>query len=255
MREPFLSGPHQHGMDATKAVPTGRAPLTAILDPEKEMLKMTNISNVKRLSLAAAIVVSAFQCRTRPSPTGRIRAAAARFARTRVTAWCCSSTARVPTLTPPTRTAPSTSNAARPRKSARRTRSSSRADRPVVNENGGRPRRHFLVSTCRSRSRSRRFLLAAEEQARDEPDHNQTDSGRCRGMIAGCLLYHPAMPPDRRQSVTEALGEVRVIVRRSVTPVLVISAAALGNGFPQRRQFPGEGRDLFFKIDVGEGRK
>jgi hypothetical protein len=38
-REPFLSGPHQDGMDATKAVPNQKDALTAILDPEKEMLK------------------------------------------------------------------------------------------------------------------------------------------------------------------------------------------------------------------------
>ncbi|WP_292576254.1 hypothetical protein [Mesorhizobium sp.] len=38
-REPFLSGPHQDDTDATKAVPNQKNALTAILDPEKEMLK------------------------------------------------------------------------------------------------------------------------------------------------------------------------------------------------------------------------
>lgn len=47
---------------------------------------MTDISNFKRLSLAAAIVVAAFgsiSVRARPSPTARIRAAAARSVRAR----------------------------------------------------------------------------------------------------------------------------------------------------------------------------
>jgi hypothetical protein len=38
MREPFLCEPHQDGMDAKKATPNRKDALTAILDPEKEML-------------------------------------------------------------------------------------------------------------------------------------------------------------------------------------------------------------------------
>lgn len=220
---------------------------------------MTDISNFKRLSLAAAIVVSAFGSISVPSsafangthPTGDGGAVCKGAGHCLVLQLDCKGT-YTDAIDP---AAPSMANAARPRRSARRTSSSSRADRLVFNENGGRQRRHFLVSTCRSRSRSRRFLLAAEEQACDEPDHNQPDSSRCRRVIAGCLFYHPAMPPDRRQSLTEALGKIRIVVRGGVTAVLVIGAAAPGHGFSQRRQFPGEGCDLLFKVDVGEGRK
>lgn len=70
-------------MGRHKAIPNPKDALTAILDAEKDA-QMTDISNFKRLSLGAAIVVSAFgSISARPSPTARIRAAAARFVRSR----------------------------------------------------------------------------------------------------------------------------------------------------------------------------
>ncbi|TIU65695.1 MAG: hypothetical protein E5W13_33510, partial [Mesorhizobium sp.] len=59
-REPFLSGPHQDGMGRHKAIPNREGRHDGDPRCREGNAQMTDISNFKRLSLAAAIVVSAF---------------------------------------------------------------------------------------------------------------------------------------------------------------------------------------------------
>ena len=78
---------------------------------------------------------------------------------------------------------------------------------------------------------------------------------RRRRMIARRLFDRPALLPDCRQRVADAVGKLPIIVRRGIAPVLVVSAAAFGHGFAQGGKLPGKGRDLLFEIEIGEGRK